>query len=44
LHVRPNDEVRDAYGERIEQLAERQRAFAHLRDAPAQTRMAVRSR
>ena len=34
LHVRPNEEVRTAYDERIAALVERQRAFAHLRDAP----------
>jgi len=38
LHVRPNEEVRTAYDERIAALAERQRAYAHLRDAPAKTR------
>lgn len=37
LHVRPNEEVSTAYGERIAMLAERQRAFEHLRDAPAKT-------
>ncbi|MBL4539653.1 MAG: GAF domain-containing protein, partial [Oceanicaulis sp.] len=37
LHVRPNEEVSTAYGERIAMLAERQRTFEHLRDAPAKT-------
>jgi len=37
LHVRPSEEVSRAYDERIQVLAERQRAFAHLRDAPVQT-------
>jgi len=37
LHIRPNEEVLTAYDERIEALAERQRAYVHLRDKPAIT-------
>ena len=42
LHARPSEEVRQAYEERIEGLAERRRVYAGLRDAPAVTRDGVR--
>jgi len=38
LHVRPAEDVRQAYDERIEGLAERRRVYAGQRDAPALTR------
>lgn len=37
LHIRPNEEVQTAYDERIAVLAERQRAYTHLRDKPTVT-------